>query len=884
MKRVFVVVLALLLASCGSESSSDSEPHTLAKAGVLNVRVVLPDDAPPGLRLAAEDLVLAMSEIAGVTVPANAVGGASTSPAVSVVIDADRDELGSQGYALRSTEAGVTVTATTHQGAAYGLWGIARDLGASWHHPEESFYPSIPTAALPADYDGTPDVPRFARRGFHEHTQHPIVASDFLLRPGDDERRAMASRYVRWLARNRQNVMSFHMLRSVDLEAWQPYMRSITDEADELFIESGVVIGFVDEQQNAFKTYRPESDDRPAMVQIADRVDQVLEGGFDFLTFQVGASEFTKPADADLLEWMDGTLAHVEANHPGVRLGAWIHITCNLYAEDGSNFFHLPLQSDTAWRAWVHTTMFYTLADPAPVYHCDDFSQQLDFIDEARDTDRELEFFPETAWWLGFDVNVPLALPLYGLSRDRDLREHLDDRTTGHVTFSSGREWGYWRYDHFLTEATWDSDVTWSSYLASRSGLFGDQGTALTSALDAFGELQAQHFYDENPLLYFYLAGELPQDEVGVTAGLAARRPKRSFREILELSDDDFAAWETTDLAALRAMRTDYAAVLDALPSDSAGADLQVSLYAEAHDGLYLYVRRLDHVIRLYEGVAALRAWQQGDESGQAAAREALADARAISAQATTIVQAGEARYRYPVELLARDKPESLTIYPYGSIAEASTGYFWTRRDDQLAGLIDAVLDATGESWTEPAPEVVFFVEPGELEIEVPEHPLARSALGSLLPGLVFGLDAAPELGPVTVQTSQDHNGNRLPDQGFQRSIEGTLASTAWSSVPTEIDLAAHDDTGERLAVLTVINTSIELDVTRAPNGVVDISGGRLAGDFDSTVLVDAIGGVTGTDPAASEELVKQVYGVAPEDPLPALLPLALTFRLTLAD
>ena len=43
------------------------------------------------------------------------------------------------------------------------------------------------------------------------------------------------------------------MLKTVDVEAWTPYMSSIVEEAAGLNIRVGAVIGFVDQQQNAYK-------------------------------------------------------------------------------------------------------------------------------------------------------------------------------------------------------------------------------------------------------------------------------------------------------------------------------------------------------------------------------------------------------------------------------------------------------------------------------------------------------------------------------------------------------------------------------------------------------------------------------------------------------
>ena len=172
--------------------------------------------------------------------------------------------------------------------------------------------------------------------------------------------------------------------------------------------------------------------------------------------------------------------------------------------------------------------MFYTLSDPAPVYDCEDFTHQLDYFERGHNN-RELIYFPETAWWLGFDNNVPLATPIVGPSRFQDITKIKNDfSVTGHVTFTTGREWTYWMYDHYLTRVTWDSRLDWSSYLSSIAPIYGRASSQSLTLLNEWTERQLTDLYETNPEIYFYLSGELPQDEVG-EVGITAADPSVPF-------------------------------------------------------------------------------------------------------------------------------------------------------------------------------------------------------------------------------------------------------------------------------------------------------------------------------------------------------------------
>lgn len=144
---------------------------------------------------------------------------------------------------IGSDKIGLKVTARTETGAMYGLYKIISDLGVRYFHPEETFYPSNPEATIPWNYRGEVDIPSFEMRGFHEHTQHPIVMSDFLLRHDKPEFKIYLNKYLKWLVRNRQNTLTFHLLKTVDIENWIPYIKAFIEEAHNYSISIGTVIG-----------------------------------------------------------------------------------------------------------------------------------------------------------------------------------------------------------------------------------------------------------------------------------------------------------------------------------------------------------------------------------------------------------------------------------------------------------------------------------------------------------------------------------------------------------------------------------------------------------------------------------------------------------------
>ncbi|RJO63263.1 MAG: hypothetical protein C4523_21090 [Myxococcales bacterium] len=912
LKRLLVNLVALafgLLAfgvfGCsGGGDDSETSPLALAEDGELRLAVVLEDSASGPLREVAEDFLDACRRVAGA--PGGRVAFESDAVDSPLRVTVDWTDTGELDYRIsidsRDGEPrGLIVEAATDAGMMHGLYAILADLGVRFFHPEESYYPLNSRATLPTGYGGSTQSPHFKWRGFHEHTQHPIEMSDFLLRPGEPGFRDYLSRYIRWLARNRQNMASFHMLKTVNLDAWLPYIADYIEEANSYGVNIGMVIGFADQQQNAFRMIREDVVDPatgemvPEDEQIRQSLDRLLAAGFNFLGFQIGTSEFSKPEDAQALHWLDVAVSYLKTNYSDVRPYGWIHTTCDLKSDDGGYYYHIPEKADSSLGAFVHTTMFYTLGHPAPVYECDNFDHQLDFI-ERNEGKRELVYFPETAWWLGFDNNAPVVLPITGWSRDYDIRQVLKDRhVAGHVTFTTGREWTYWMYDHYLTRVTWDGKTSWSEYLDWIAPVFGPDGQGLVQALKDWTDLQVKHFYEEQPEIYFYLAGELPQDEIGAQAGILARRPKIAFKEVLNYDAAVFAAWKARDYDMLSRMREEYAAALEGLPDAPAdGSDQQKKLYAEARNGLDIYLMRLDHTLALYDGVILARIWAEESKSETpdeadrdsllAAANDKLDEAQSIGESAIEIFTAMEKQYRYPVELLCREKPETLTSYPYGYLYETSTGYFWTRREQQLATLIGQTFGTLQEEW-QTEPETLFYTDDKKTQLTFPEDPLAGGVIKSFIPQLLFGLKGYDSgSGALTLVLAQDYNANFKPDPESELSIPGRIDGGSWEGRAEAYTIVVHDSAGEEIGALTVIEPIFAFGVTISSGAVSALDEGSLTGEITSAGLIALIMSVGGIDEEGAGNLIKSIYGYAAEEPLPVRLSMAFAFEFERAN
>lgn len=79
----------------------------------------------------------------------------------------------------------------------------------------------------------------------------------------------------------------------------------------------------------------------------------------------------------------------------------------------------------------------------------------------------------------------------------------------------------------------------------------------------------------------------------------------------------------------------------------------------------------------------ALMAKHRDADGGMPACNRLLASAVQVRQQALQLVRQQETRYRYPLQLLARQRP-SLTAYSFGYLYPAATLFFWEREEQQV--------------------------------------------------------------------------------------------------------------------------------------------------------------------------------------------------------
>jgi hypothetical protein len=340
----------------------------------------------------------------------------------------------------------------------------------------------------------------------------------------------------------------------------------------------------------------------------------------------------------------------------------------------------------------IHTVMCYSATEPkAPVYG----NQNQRFMLDAaiyENKRRETWYWPESSYWVGFDSSVPLLLLPYLDARWSDINTMAQIGVSGHLTFTSGWEWGYWLVDWSIARWSWrltdNSRERETSPLSRFADLYSDKEIKNLMAQ----ALKLQNIYLKDKELLRYLSALTPFSELPAPFDKPFQ-PAPEFNYEWLLSD---ATASQADLA-LRVPVADlekYASGMGSIVTRlekrleylrRAGqiGEVQGHLLFEFERGLRVTSLRASHRALTLRAILAKRSEHAGNIKHASASWPLLAKAYLVRQQALELVQAQEDNYRYPLESIARRRT-SMTAYPFGYLYPVSNLYFWNREEEQV--------------------------------------------------------------------------------------------------------------------------------------------------------------------------------------------------------
>ncbi len=289
---------------------------------------------------------------------------------------------------------------------------------------------------------------RISKRGFHLHTMHPSEwVNGFLMDDLD-----IARDFIKWMVRNQQNILQVQTLRT----SKEDHLKSALRLAKEAGLEVGFSAAFALRQQKSIylvplsATFALDFWKKPLEKNLTSLIKKFE---FDYISAEMGTTEFTSTPAKKTLEWMEQTRKILSAH--GKKLFIKIHTSTGQVDPAYGNYNFLAQYAHPEVGVLPHTVMFYGFGDTStPVYGRENFKDIYDFMISQKGK-RPTWYYPETSYYVGMDIDVPIFLTDYLSMRTNDLNHIISEGVQGHLNFTTGQELGYWLFDWNLAVQTW---------------------------------------------------------------------------------------------------------------------------------------------------------------------------------------------------------------------------------------------------------------------------------------------------------------------------------------------------------------------------------------------------------------------------------------------
>ncbi|MBA2660727.1 MAG: PKD domain-containing protein [Bradymonadaceae bacterium] len=944
-----LVTLALLTSCSKDEKTSEFPPINAPDIGLFDVAsdsahedappfteqpevwtVLLAADAPTAIGWTADDLQSYLSAMGLQASQQQASGPISCEPGHGRVVLMG-DGLGEttfamaeptdQSFRIRETRCKNGVLVELHGGGLLGRQYAAYEwlhyLGVRFFHPEQEFVPPSPRwhdKVLEREL-----TPAFRYRSASAHLTHPLEIGDALIL-NDPEYAGDARRYVDWQIKNLASVGHEGLFGGESTE--HGLVRGLPRQA-----------GFElhNQQQGQAGLINPD-DERTEEVQMAEAIDALM--GDEparhpkIVDFTFNPSEFTEIDDRDAVRQLSFIADYFAEHYPDTIVTTINHTTAGPPTEHYKvRYYDLSKFAPSNLGVRVHTVMFYDLFRPAPVYGNTDFNHLFDFMEEEHEK-RRIWFFPEAAWWLTFDIAIPMYLPITIEARHRDIQgiaHMLAGKLDGHRTFGTGHEWGYWQNEYCPFRMTVDLDYSYANCLEDIAWPSGPAAPELLAVLeDAISFQERDLIYGE---IIAYLVGSDPETEIAASVGITFHPLPPSPREILRWSLEQVEAWESTILPALMGMDTDYTELnrrLRAVRSQVPAAGLP--WFAEILDGLEATGLRARHAHQAFGAVVAFRRYQLTfDTEAELLTRQLLDAAEATTTQVIRVVRRRELAYRYkPLDRAIAGgehgtEDDNWTVYRYRYLNRTHHGYYYKRTNDLVrealegaavavdlpnvlvgpdqpmaltitdATLIDPIVDfgdgtiAPGTTfshlYTTPASYLIQVTATGDDEPFEFSTRAARvqTRYTTAFSGRITAPSGTSLIEPAMPAISLGFLDDATIALGFSAEENGYVRPGYWTPVPATPGTVL--ETAPSRIVIPIVNRAQAEAMTSivVEQGVIRLDAApptklHLTGNLSTSAVISALVAIGGFNETGARALVAQTLGFTP-DTLPNYVP-----------
>jgi hypothetical protein len=474
------------------------------------------------------------------------------------------------------------------------------------------------------------------------------------------------------------------LLRGIDRDRWPGHARRIVEYAHRRGVLCGVQISLSMLQQQSFQAITLLRLYPSYSRQVDDTLAWLFQTPWDFISLE--------PTMGEHLPFLSRLVPDVQA-HLERQVAERYHamLLFGTHVIGGAEAPREPQLSSSG--ILVHSVMCYSVSEKiAPVYGNQNQCFMLQTAQKEQQR-RETWYWPESSYWVGFDTPIPLLLLPYLEVRHHDMDTMANLGVNGHLTFTSGWEWGYWLIDWSIARWSWeyrDDQITRpSGSLTPLLEIFPDNRLHLLWKKG----LRLQNLYLKERNLMQFMAAATPFSEIPHPFDKPFQpAPKFHYSHLLRSADPQASKRQLvkpiSDLEEYARLMGELSERMEGiLASDRAGngkALMRRTLAYELTRALAVSALRASH------RALTLRALSAGISNGSGESRndggtsaELLLKARLVRDKALVLVIRQESGYRYPLQLLT-GRRENLTAYPFGYLYPASRLFFWEREENQV--------------------------------------------------------------------------------------------------------------------------------------------------------------------------------------------------------
>ncbi|MBS1596387.1 MAG: hypothetical protein JST90_18895 [Bacteroidetes bacterium] len=569
------------------------------------------------------------------------------------------------------------LSATSWQGVSFGIYGLMQEhLGFKFYHPRRTIIPHLEKGWQAENEMTLSGHPLFDKKGFHLHTEHPIELTEQLMDGTQPHALEDVKEYLDWLVRNGQTYFEFCLLNDVDRDVWIKHAKAFVDYGHSRGLIMAADLSLHMIQQKTFQLYGGPGN---KSKQIEKNLAWLLQADWDVFNMEFSTAEFIA-GNKSKKEALRLQVIQYLRDHSHTKLMGRQHVVRH---ENEMGDKRKAFQWDSATQALdkergvlSHTVMFYDMTEAnAPVYENKNQRHQFQFLlDQMKQ--RETWYYPESAYWVTFDNSIPLTLLPYLSARLSDIDTCVKYNVPGHITFSSGWEWGYWLFDWSI--ARWSWQYTYNGHEQKREAtMYVRETTSWANEGRVNEALKLQQQYLKDSTLMKWMTAMTITDEIGLKAlnNEYEPRPQWPYKYLLRKANDSIlTAVRSRILPQLKAFAEGSEKIVEGLSKS------QDSISQELRDGIEITGLRGWH---RYYTLSYILAKREAKLKHQKFAGDSLlVHATAIRTKAQEIVNRRQQHYRYPLELIAAKRWDH-TSYHFGYLWLASNLHLWHREEEE---------------------------------------------------------------------------------------------------------------------------------------------------------------------------------------------------------